>query len=139
MEKLTKAFLEELTYEVIGAAIEVHKELGPGLLESVYEECMVYELKLRGIKAERQKKVPINYKGKILETDLRCDLLVEDCLVVELKAVMELLPIFEAQVMTYSKLLKVPKALLVNFTCTNIFHQGQKTYVNEYFKALPEE
>ena len=139
MKKLTKTYLDDLTYEVIGAAIEVHQELGPGLLESVYETCMMHELELRGIKAQRQASVPINYKGKIINADLKCDLLVEDCLVVELKAVLQLLPIFEAQVITYSRLLKVPKALLINFTCTNIFKEGQKTFVNEYYRLLPKE
>ena len=139
MKKLTKTYLDDLTYEVIGAAIEVHQELGPGLLESVYEACMMHELELRGIKAQRQASVPINYKGKIINADLKCDLLVEDCLVVELKAVLQLLPIFEAQVITYSRLLKVPKALLINFTCTNIFKEGQKTFVNEYYRLLPKE
>ena len=138
-KQLTKAYLNHLTYEVIGAAIEVHKELGPGLLESVYEACMLHELELRGIKASRQQQVPVNYKGKIVKADLRCDLLVEDCLVVELKAVLEMLPIFEAHAMTYTRLLKVPKALLINFTCENIVRQGQKTFVNDYFRLLPEE
>ena len=138
MKKLTKKYLKELTFEIIGAAIEVHKEMGPGLLEQVYEECMVYELELRGIKATRQQRVPIKYKGKILEADLRYDLLVENCIVVELKAVLEMIPIFEAQVMSYARILEVPKAILINFTCENIFKHGQKTFVNEFFRILPE-
>ena len=85
MTKLTKKYLNELTYKIIGAAIEVHRELGPGLLESVYEDCMLIELGLQGLKAKRQLSVPINYKGHIVNTELRCDLLVEDCIVVELK------------------------------------------------------
>ena len=139
MKKLTKKYLKDLTFEIIGAAIEVHKEMGPGLLEQVYEECMVYELELRGIKSTRQQRVPIKYKGKVLEADLRFDILVENCIVVELKAVLEMIPIFEAQVMTYARLLEVPKAILINFTCENIFKQGQKTFVNEFFRFLPEE
>ena len=75
----------------------------------------------------------------ILDAELRYDLLVEDCIVVELKAVMEMLPIFEAQVMSYARLLEIPKAILINFTCTNIFKEGQKTFVNEFFRTLPEE
>lgn len=138
MEKLTKTYLKKLTYEIIGAAIEVHKEMGPGLLENVYEVCMVHELELRGIQVERQKKIPIRYKGKVLDAELRYDLLVEDCIVVELKAVLEMIPIFEAQAMTYAKLLEVPKAILINFTCENIFNKGQKTFVNEFFRLLPE-
>jgi GxxExxY protein len=128
-----------LTYEIIGAAIEVHREMGPGLLEKVYEVCMVQELTLRGIKVSSQQVVPIKYKGIQLDAELRYDLLVEDCIVVELKAVMEMVPIFEAQAMSYARLLEVPKAILINFTCSNIFKEGQKTFVNEYFRLLPEE
>jgi len=127
-----------LTYEIIGAAIEVHKEMRPGLLESVYEICMVQELKLRNIKVERQKPVPVIYKGVELNAELRYDLLVENCIVVELKAVIEMIPIYEAQAMSYARLLQVPKAILINFTCENIFKKGQKTFVNDLFKILPE-
>ncbi|MFK7934065.1 MAG: GxxExxY protein [Saprospiraceae bacterium] len=138
MRKLTKKIINGLTYEIIGAAIEVHREMGPGLLESIYEKCMVQELKLRGIEAVTQKSVPLFYKGIELDAELRYDLLVEDCIVVELKAVLKMIPIFEAQAMTYAKLLKVPKAILINFTCTNIFKEGQKTFVNEIFRVLPD-
>jgi GxxExxY protein len=139
MVKLTKKRLKELTHEIIGAAIEVHKEMGPGLLEKVYEVCMLHELKLRGIHVKSQQAVPVVYKGEKLDADLRFDLLVENCIVVELKAVLEMNPIFEAQVMSYARLLQVPKAILINFMCSNIFHTGQKTFVNEYFRHLPEE
>jgi len=139
MKRLTKSYLKQLTYEIIGAAIEVHKEMGPGLLEKVYEVCMIQELGLRGIKVTSQQTVPVIYKGVQLDADLRYDLLVEDCIVVELKAVMEMIPLFEAQVMSYARLLEVPKAMLINFTCTNIFKEGQKTFVNDLFRLLPEE
>ncbi|MEM1328333.1 MAG: GxxExxY protein [Bacteroidota bacterium] len=139
MKKLTKKYIEELTYEIIGAAIEVHKEMGPGLLESIYEKCMVYKLELRGLKVSTQKGVPLVYKGRRLDAELRYDILVENCIVIELKAVLEMIPIFEAQAMTYAKLLKVPKAMLINFTCANIFKQGQKTFVNEFFRVLPDK
>lgn len=138
MENLTKSYLTRLTHEIIGAAIEVHKEMGPGLLEKVYEACMVHELGLRNIKVKTQEKVPICYKGVYLDADLRYDLLVENCIVVELKAVKDMIPIFEAQSMSYAKLLGVPKSILINFTCTNIFYKGQKTFVNELFKELPD-
>lgn len=138
MKKLTKTHLKKLTYEIIGAAIEVHREMGLGLLERVYELCMIQELTLRGLKVSSQQKVPIVYKGTVLDTDLQYDLLVEDCIVVELKAVMKMIPIFEAQAMSYAKLMKVPKAILINFTCTNIFKEGQKTFVNDIFKLLPD-
>lgn len=139
MERLTKSYLKELTYEIIGAAIEVHKEMGPGLMEKVYEVCMIEELRLRAIKVTSQQSVPVRYKGVLLDAELRYDLLVEDCIVVELKAVMELIPLFEAQVMSYARLLEVPKAILINFTCANIFKEGQKTFVNDIFRLLPEE
>ena len=139
MRRLTKKHLKELTYEIIGAAIEVHKEMGPGLLESVYEICMEQELKLRNIKVERQKPISIIYKGVKLETELRYDLLVDECIVVELKAVLEMIPIYKAQIMSYARLLKVPKAILINFTCGNIFKEGQQTFVNELFRLLPDE
>ena len=83
-------------------------------------------------------KVPVLYKSKELEIDLRCDLFVEKCLVVELKAVQEITSVFEEQLLTYMKLLKSPKGILINFNCSNIFKEGQKTYVNEYFNLLPK-
>lgn len=135
---ITKKYLDKLTYDVIGAAIEVHKALGAGLLESVYHECLKHELKSKSINFLTEAIVPISFKGLTLETDLRCDLFVENCLVAELKAVAELAPIHEAQLLTYMKLLKAPKGILINFTCTNLFKQGQKTFVNEFFRNLPE-
>ena len=133
----TKKFLDDLSYETIGAAIEVHKELGPGLLESVYHECMKHELTLRGINFESEARAPVNYKELILKTNLRLDLLVEDVLSVELKAVKELTPIDEAQILSYMNLLKSPKGILINFNVLNIFKRGQKTFVNDYYRDLP--
>ena len=133
---ISKKYLDELTYEVVGSAIEVHKSMGRGLLESVYHECMKEELKHRKINFFTELKVPVLYKEKELNIDFRCDLFVENCLVVELKAVNEMNTVFEAQLLTYMKLLKAPKGVLINFNCANIFSEGQKTYVNEYFKLL---
>ncbi len=138
MKQLTKKYINDLTYQIIEAAIEVHKELGPGLLESVYEKCMIEELQLRGLKVRSQGNVPIIYKGKKLDTDLQFDLLVEECIVIELKAVLEMNAIYDAQAMTYARLLQVPKSIVMNFTCKNIFHEGQRTFVNEYFRKLPD-
>lgn len=98
---VTKKFLDKLTYDVIGAAIEVHKYIGAGLLESVYHDCLKYELSLRNINFLTEMIVPVHFKGLDLETDLRCDLFVENCLVIELKAVSSLAPIHEAQLLTY--------------------------------------
>lgn len=133
---ITKRYLNELTYEVIGAAIEVHKIMGPGLLESVYHHCLKEELKYRNINFLTELRIPVQYKDKELEIDFRCDLFVEKCLVVELKAVQEISAVFEAQLLNYMNLLKAPKGILLNFNCTNIFKEGQKTYVNEYFRLL---
>ena len=135
---LTKKYFDKLTYQVIGAAIEVHKSLGAGLLESVYHDCMKHELFLRGISFATELVVPVQFKGTVIETELRCDLLVENCLVVELKAIAKLLPINEAQILTYMKLLKSPKGVLINFNCINLYRDGQKTLVNELFRNLPE-
>ncbi|NNE98636.1 MAG: GxxExxY protein [Pyrinomonadaceae bacterium] len=136
---MTKRYLDKLTYDVVGAAIEVHKATGPGLLESVYHRCMKHELTRRKIRFRTELSVPVQFKGIVLETELRCDLFIEGCLAVELKAVGDLLPVNEAQLMTYMKLLKAPKGILINFNCTNIFKQGQKTLVNDLYRRLPEE
>jgi len=133
---LTKSYLTNLIYKVNGAAIEVHKALGPGLLESVYHKCLKHELTQRGIKYQSELIIPINYKGLELDADLRLDLLIEDILPVELKAVDEIHPIHEAQLLTYMKLLKKPEGLLINFNVTNIFKEGQRTYVNELYREL---
>ena len=136
---MTQKYLDELTFNVIGAAIEVHKNMGSGLLESVYQQCMIEELTNRNINFVSEFKVPVVYKGKELDIEFRCDLFVENCLVVELKSVSEIKPIHDAQVLNYMNLLKVPKGIIINFNCFNIFREGQKTFVNEYFKRLEKE
>jgi len=135
---ITKRYLDELTYEIIGCAIEVHKIMGRGLLETVYHQCLKEELLQRNINFVSEIKLPVMYKGKSLDIDFRCDLFIENSIVVELKSVKEIIPIYDAQILTYMKLLQCPKGILVNFNCSNIFQQGQKTFVNEYFSALPQ-
>ena len=135
--EITKSFLKDLIYPVNGA-IEVHKALGPGLLESVYHKCLKHELAKRRIKFQSELVVPVVYKGLELDTELRCDLFIENILPVELKATDGIHPIHEAQLMTYMKLLKAPEGLLLNFNVTNLFKEGQKTYVNELYRDLPE-
>lgn len=135
---VTRSLLKELVYQVNGAAIEVHKQLGPGLLENVYHQCLKKELELRGINYSSEFQIPLNYKGFELESKLRCDLLVENTLVLELKSVSEMNSIFEAQLLTYMNLLRVPMGLLINFNVKNIFYEGQKTLVNEYYRSLDE-
>ena len=134
---ITKKYLDELTYEIVGSAIEVHKFFGRGLLESVYHQGMMEELKHRKINFFTELKVPLFYKEKEINIDFRCDLYIENCIVVELKSVVEMHPLFEAQLLTYMNLLKAPKGILINFQSDNIFKEGQKTYVNEFFKHLP--
>lgn len=134
----TKSQLNELTYEAIGAAIHVHKSLGPGLLESIYHQCLTIELAQRGIHFETERRVQVVFNSIELETNLRCDLFVENSLVLELKAVAGLIPIHEAQLMTYMKLLNAPKGVLINFNCFNLFKEGQRTFVNEHYRKLPE-
>jgi GxxExxY protein len=107
--------INQLTSEIIGAAIEVHKELGPGLLESVYEMCICKELEFRGISFERQKELPVAYKGEKLESGLRLDVVVEKRVIVELKSCEKLLPVHEAQLLTYLKLTDMKVGLLINF------------------------
>ena len=136
---LTKKYLDELTYEVLGAAIEVQKTIGRGLLETVYHHCMKEELLHRKINFLTEMSVPLIYKDKLIDVDFRCDLFVEECLVVELKSVNKMSTVFEAQLQTYMKLLKAPKGILINFNCKNIFNEGQKTFVNEYFRILPKD
>jgi GxxExxY protein len=135
----TQKEIDQLTYNIIGCAIEVHKVLGPGLLESIYEKCLVHELKLNGFDTKNQLSIPLLYKGITMDCDLRLDVLVNDQGIVELKAVDILHPIFEAQILTYMKLLQKPKGILINFNCKNIFHEGQKTYVNDYYGMLEKE
>jgi len=135
---MTQKYLNELTYSIIGGAIEVHKELGPGLLESIYEKCLTQTLKENGLQLIAQQKVPLLFRGLYLDCDLRFDILVEDSIIVEIKAVDHLLPIHEAQLLTYLKLLAKPKGILLNFNCTNIFKEGQKTMVTELFAKLPK-
>lgn len=106
---------DRLSREVIGAAIEVHRLKGPGLIEGIYEKCLMRELSLRGLGAVNQRLVRIEYKGLVFEEPLRFDVLVEECLLLELKSVQEVLPIHKAQLLSYMKLLDVPVGLLINF------------------------
>ena len=110
----------ELTYQIRGAIFDVYNTLGPGLLESVYEEALVFELQQRGLQVARQVEVPIMYKGNCLKTTLRLDLLIENTIIVELKSVEEMKPVFAKQLLTYLRLLDKHVGLLVNFSTDNI-------------------
>jgi GxxExxY protein len=135
----TQKDINQLSRAIIGFAIEVHKELGPGLLEGIYEKCLAHLLIQNGYFVARQQVIPLNFRGLNLDCELRFDLLVNDQIIVELKTVEEILPIHEAQLLTYLKLLKKPKGILINFNCINIFKDGQQTFVTEHFRNLPFE
>jgi len=122
--------VNDITEQIIGAAIEVHRTLGPGLLESAYEGCLCRELQLRSIHYARQLTLPVHYKGMALESGYRLDLLVENQIVVELKAVDELLPVHEAQVLTYMRLGEYPVGLLLNFHVPILKH-GIKRFIHD--------
>lgn len=111
---------DRITDKIIGAAIEVHRTLGPGLPESTYEACLFHELMPLGISVRRQVEIPVHYKGKTIDCGYRLDLLVEDLIVIELKAVEKVLPIHEAQLLTYLRLANLPLGLILNFNVTQL-------------------
>jgi GxxExxY protein len=119
----------ELTEQIIGAAIEVHRELGPGLLEKVYEECLCRELELRGVPFRRQVAVPIRYKGERLNTTYRCDIWVANMVIVEVKSADGTHPIHQAQLMGYLKLMNSRLGLIINFN-VKLLKQGIKRIAN---------
>jgi len=135
---MTKKDITNLSYQVTGCAIKVHKELGPGLLEGIYQRCLKYELEKNGFLVMQEVIVPVVYDGLSMEMDLRLDLLVNDVIVVELKAVVALLPVHEAQLLTYMKLMQKPQGLLINFYTDNI-SKSMKPFVNEFFRELPDD
>jgi len=120
--------LERIGAVIVDAAFKVHCQLGPGLLESVYERCLLREIQKRGLRVERQVLVPIEYDGEILDDGLRIDLLVESCVVIEIKAIEKLLPVHEAQLLTYLKLSHHRLGFLINFN-TKLLKEGIKRFV----------
>ena len=128
----------ELSYEIVGCAVEVQRHLGPGLLESIYSNCLLEELNEVGLRAVSQVEVPVQYKGKLLAAPLRLDILVNDLVVVEVKAVDIIIPVFKAQLLTYLKLSGRPKGLLLNFNCEQITRDGLVPLVTQEFGALPK-
>ncbi len=135
---ITQRYINEICYKIVGCAIEVHKHLGPGLIESVYEKCMIEELKSNNLEVKSQVIIPIFYKGKDLNTILKADLLVERFVIVELKAVESMISLYSAQLLSHLKLTGKPKGLLINFNCQNITKQ-LVPIVTEEFSKLPKE
>ncbi len=134
---LTKKDVTQLSYDIIGCAIRVHTELGPGLLESVYEKCLIHELIYQGMEVKSQIVIPIHYRGIDLSANLKLDILVNDLIILELKAVEIVHPVYEAQLISYMRLMKKPQGLLINFFTKNI-RSAMKPLVNDYFRNLPD-
>jgi GxxExxY protein len=130
------ADVNEVTEKIIGAAIEVHRHLGPGLLESAYEECLCYELDQAGLRFERQVHLPVYYKGLELQGAYRMDVVVEDAVVVEIKATEQMIPLYAAQVLTYLKSAHKAVGLLINFNVP-VLKDGLKRIVNEHLGPTP--
>ena len=129
MEGRSSEECNALSHEIIGAALEVHKQLGPGLLEIVYEECLAEELALRGYKVERQVSLPIIYKGKEIGHPLTIDMLVEGSIIIELKSVKEMHDVYSAQLLSYLRLSNLKLGFLINFNCVQL-RDGLKRIVN---------
>lgn len=134
---VTQKYIQDVSYKIIGCSIEVHKHLGPGLLESVYESCLIDELKSSGLYVKSQLFVPLVYKSKELNSSLKLDILVNDIIIVELKAVEIMIPLYKAQLLSYLKLADKPKGLLINFHCENITEQ-MVSLVTDKFSQLPK-
>lgn len=130
--------INKLTHTVIGLAIEVHRTLGPGLLESAYCECLSYEVKNSGLFVEREKLLPITYKDIVLDHGYRLDIVIENTLVLELKTVEELTDVHQAQLLTYLKLGNYPVGLLINFH-SKILKNGLKRYINSSVISHPTD
>ena len=128
----TAQYLNSLTDQIIGAAVSVHRALGPGLLESAYEACLYYELVKRQLRVERQKPLPLVYEGVKLDCSYRMDLVVENCLIVEVKAVAKFDRVHEAQMLSYLQLADLRVGLILNFNVRNLTHQGVLRMVNEF-------
>jgi GxxExxY protein len=132
--KTTQRYINEISYKIIGCAIEVHKHLGPGLLESIYEVCLIDEMRDLGLFVQSQIYIPIQYKGKNLGGGLKLDLLINDLIIVEEKAVELMIPLYQAQLLSYLKLTGKPKGLLINFNCENIKEHLVSLVTEEFAK-----
>ncbi|MFC0427072.1 GxxExxY protein [Chryseobacterium scophthalmum] len=130
---ITQNYITDLTYKINGACIEVHKILGSGLAEIVYHKALEKEFRLRNIEFKSEFKIPVIYKDEYLDCDFKCDFLIEDLIVLEIKSVTSILDLHKFQVINYMNLLKVPKGILVNFNVKNLYHFGQETFINKYF------
>lgn len=136
---ITQKLINNLSYKIVGACIEVHKLAGPGLYEEVYHQCLEKEFDLLGLKYRSELEIPFIYKGNHIDCKVKCDFLVEELIVLELKSVAELHQIHKAQTMNYMNLLKAPRSILVNFNVTNLYHEGYESFASKIYKELPKE
>lgn len=134
--EITQKYINELTYKITGACIEVHKIVGPGLFENVYHECLKKELDLLKLEYKSELEIPLNYKGKIINCKVKCDFLIENLIILEIKSVTDLNNVHRAQTINYMNLLKIPKSILVNFNVNNLYYEGHETFVSKYFATL---
>lgn len=134
--EITQKYINELTYKITGACIEVHKFAGPGLFENLYHECLKREFELLNIEYKSEREIPFNYKDTSINCKLKCDFLIENLIVLELKSVADIHNVHRAQTINYMNLLKVPKAILINFNVNNLYHEGHETFVSKYFSQL---
>jgi GxxExxY protein len=135
--EITKKYINEITYKIIGACIEVHKIVGPGLYEEVYHKCLEREFDILGLKYQSELMIPLLYKERNIDCKVKCDFLVEDAIVLEIKSVEEFHKIHKAQTINYMNLLQVPKSILINFNVYNLYHEGTETFVSKHFETLP--
>ena len=133
---ITQKYITDLTYRINGACIEVHKILGAGLSEIVYHKALEEEFRIREIDFKSEFNIPVIYKDKNLNCEFKCDFLMEDLIVLEIKAVTQILDIHKSQILNYMNLLKVPKGILINFNVKNLYNYGQETFINKYFNQL---
>ncbi|WP_426477375.1 GxxExxY protein [Chryseobacterium sp. CBSDS_008] len=136
---ITQKLVNDLSYKIVGACIEVHKLAGPGLYEEIYHQCLEREFDLLGLNYRSELEIPFLYKGSHIDCKVKCDFLIEELIVLELKSVTEIHQIHKAQTMNYMNLLKVPRSILVNFNVTNLYHEGCEFFASKIFKALPKE
>lgn len=130
---ITQKYITDLTYRINGACIEVHKILGAGLAEIVYHKALEKEFRIREIEFKSEFQIPVIYKEELLNCDFKCDFLIEDIIVLEIKSVASILEIHKSQILNYMNLLKVPKGILVNFNVKSLYLFGQETFINKYF------
>ncbi|MDQ1858582.1 GxxExxY protein [Chryseobacterium sp. WLY505] len=135
----TQKLVNDLSYKIVGACIEVHKLVGPGLYEEVYHKCLEREFDLLGLNYQSELEIPFLYKGSHIDCKVKCDFLIEELIVLELKSVTDIHQIHKAQTMNYMNLLKVPRSILVNFNVTNLYHEGCEFFASKIFKELSKE